>query len=654
MIVKESPTSTDRQSTHTNVVTILVIVWFLLCTSVVYKYKTFIYIFWSFASCIIAALLLHSFITPSWNVGTVIGSAVCALLSGLGLFSTDEYLPYCYCIAAGYLVFDPWYYCCCFLSTQPTKSWYTVAEDVLTLTSILIALTWPHPPTRPTASMMRLVLLLWTLYKATRLVMVSRRVVGAHQSPPHHSAAAIEAVSKPSSSAPSSPTPPVWKIYGQEYDLTDFDHPGGTEALQLARGRPDATALFASYHPALASRRKAHAMLSQYARPSTHTAPQHDEDAFYHLLCARVEAELWEQHRFHLQKDRAADGPRVFYYLLVTLGVIAAAQAHCHGSVGGSFGLALVGWLWGALGHDGGHFTVSRTYPLLNDMAVWAMCFLSNPMVWQHQHTYAHHSFTNDVHQDPDLHHFNTFLRVHKTFRYYNIYHYQKHPLYVFFAYTFVVFGTCIWIPWGILREGSLYGIVQWTDRHRPWRTLGVYLHLLCYTLFIVVVPFFVHKHWYTALLAVTVHISVSGVIFAIFSQVNHLNESSMPPPNGSSNIRYVQRKPVGDEDYASSFSDNPSVLSSSWAVQQIESSNNFCPKSSLWYYLSNGLNLQIEHHLFPNINHCHLHKIQPIVQSICAEYGIQYKCYDRWYDVMHATLQWLQKLSVPDGRKAD
>jgi fatty acid desaturase len=639
MIVKETQPSTDRRSAHTNIISILVIVWFLLCTSVVYKYKTFIHIFWSFALCILAALLLHSFVNTPYNVGPVVGYAVCTLLFALGMYSADEHIPRSYCIAAGYLVFDPWYYCCCFISSQPTKSWYTVAEDVVTLTTLLIVLAGQQQPTHPTASMMRLVILLWTLCKAIRLSFASRPTKRSQQ---------VKIKSKPSA-----PAPPVWNIYGKQYDLTDFDHPGGTEALQLAQGRPDATALFASYHPALASRRKAHAMLSQYALPSTTTiAAPHavEEDAFYNLLCARVEAELWGHHGFHLQKDRAANAPRVVYYVVVTCGVIAAALAHCHGSICGSFCLALVGWLWGALGHDGGHFTVSRTYPILNDVSVWAMGFLSNPIVWQHQHTYAHHSFTNDVHQDPDLHHFNTFLRVHDTFRYCNIYQYQKHPLYVFFAYTFVVFGTCIWIPWGILKDGSLYGIVQWTDRHRPGRTLGLYLHLLCYTLLIVVVPFFVHKHWYMALLAITIHISVSGVIFAIFSQINHLNESSMPQQNASSTVRYVRRKPSGDE----VSSDMPSVLSSPWAVQQIESSNNFCPQSSLWYYLSNGLNLQIEHHLFPNVNHCHLQKIQPTVQKICAEYGIRYKCYDRWYDVMQATLHWLQKLSVPDNQKAD
>ena len=621
------------ETSQVNAITVWVIIWLFLCTSVVYKYKTFIHIFWSFATCTVSALLLHGLSAlyhgtpPPYMIAKIIRCFVGVILLGLGLFSAQEHLPLSFCIAAGYLVFDLWYYCCG--GSLGGKSGYAIAEDVTTLTLFLMLLTQPLTHSFP----MRLALLVWTLYKTVGSLAAFR----PQSTTPCHN--------QPQEEKPARPPANVWNIHGQAYDLTKFQHPGGREALWLAANRPDATALFTSYHPALASRRRAQERLAQYAlSPDTR---KDDDDAFYNLLRQRVETTLWEQHRFHLQNDRAANSARIFYYILVSASVLAAAVAHARGSVCGSLGLAVAGWLWGALGHDAGHFTVSRTHPVLNDVSVWAMGLLCNPMLWQHQHTYAHHSFTNDIAHDPDLHHFHTFLRVHEAFRYYNIYQYQKHPLYVFFAYTFVVFGTCIWIPWGIIQDGSLYGIVQWTDRHRPWRTLGLYLHLLCYTLFILVLPFFVHVHWSTAVLAVTGHVSVSGVIFAIFSQINHLNESSMPPPSSNGTVRYVQRQ-------ASDQGGDTVRLASSWAVQQIESSNNFCPQSVLWYYLSNGLNLQIEHHLFPNVNHCHLHKIQPIVQRICAEYGVQYKCYSSWHEVMQATLQWLQKLSSDDDQKTN
>jgi delta11-fatty-acid desaturase len=60
------------------------------------------------------------------------------------------------------------------------------------------------------------------------------------------------------------------------------------------------------------------------------------------------------------------------------------------------------------------------------------------------------------------------------------------------------------------------------------------------------------------------------------------------------------------------------------WYIHQVTTANNF---GSHWphYYLSIGLNYQIEHHLFPTVNHCHLRDIQPIVKKLCVKHGIPY-----------------------------
>jgi len=283
----------------------------------------------------------------------------------------------------------------------------------------------------------------------------------------------------------------------------------------------------------------------------------------------------------------------------------------------------------GALGHDAGHYAASRRWPWINDVAVWGMSLLCNPVLWQHQHTFAHHSHTNELEHDPDLHHFSTFLRVHRRFRQSQVYQYQANRIFVVFAYTFVVFGTCFWIPWGMIQEGSLYGMVEWTDRQRPWRAAGLFLHLILYSGMILVLPFWVADSWWLAAVAVVAHVATSGLLFAVFSQINHLNEASLDP-----------------DQFAKRNASLEPVLQNSWAVQQVETSNNFCPRSALWHVLSNGLNLQIEHHLFPGLNHCHLHRIQPTVQAVCEEYGVCYKSYGSWSELMQATLSWLDRLS--------
>jgi delta11-fatty-acid desaturase len=60
------------------------------------------------------------------------------------------------------------------------------------------------------------------------------------------------------------------------------------------------------------------------------------------------------------------------------------------------------------------------------------------------------------------------------------------------------------------------------------------------------------------------------------------------------------------------------------WYIHQVTTANNF---GTHWphYYTSIGLNYQIEHHLFPTVNHCHLRDIQPIVKKLCVKHGIPY-----------------------------
>ncbi len=61
------------------------------------------------------------------------------------------------------------------------------------------------------------------------------------------------------------------------------------------------------------------------------------------------------------------------------------------------------------------------------------------------------------------------------------------------------------------------------------------------------------------------------------------------------------------------------------WYKHQVLTSHTFCPNSFFWFIFTGGLNLQIEHHLFPGVNHQHLRKIQPIVERVCKKHDVSY-----------------------------
>lgn len=298
------------------------------------------------------------------------------------------------------------------------------------------------------------------------------------------------------------------------------------------------------------------------------------------------------------------------------------------GSTLGSFFFAIFGWLSAALGHDAGHFAVSRT-PWVNDACVWGMSLVANPMMWQHEHTYAHHTHTNEFARDPDLHHWDFVLRVHRNFQRKDLFKWQSNVVFVICVYSFAMLGTCVFMPWVMIQTGSLYGLAEWTDRKRPLRALGMWAHLALYLGIIVVCPFFAKSSVFKATASVLLHVFTSGFLFSVFTQVNHLNEASLE-------VDPANRK---------------SLAVHSWAASQVVTSNNFAANNHMWDILSIGLNFQIEHHLFPGLNHCHLRLIAPVVQQTCKEYGVMYKSYGTFSEILAANLKWLDTMSDEPDR---
>ena len=61
------------------------------------------------------------------------------------------------------------------------------------------------------------------------------------------------------------------------------------------------------------------------------------------------------------------------------------------------------------------------------------------------------------------------------------------------------------------------------------------------------------------------------------------------------------------------------------WAIHQVQTTMNFGRRSRLLTWYVGGLNYQIEHHLFPKICHLHYPALSPLVEQICARFGVRY-----------------------------
>jgi linoleoyl-CoA desaturase len=256
------------------------------------------------------------------------------------------------------------------------------------------------------------------------------------------------------------------------------------------------------------------------------------------------------------------------------------------------------------------------------------MSVASNPITWQHQHTYAHHSHTNDENRDPDLHHFTGMIKLHPDREDdINRYKTKKNTFYIIMMFCQVTMGLCVWMPLRFVLDRSMHGVVNWTDRRRVLRTIGLLAHWVVYTTIVMILPVLVHETGAKALLAYITHSFASGLMFALVTQVGHLSEPTLDSGICEANKAKRHKDAVN-----------------SWAAEQVEHTTNFEPQSWLWFTLAGGLGLQVEHHLFPSLNHWHLMKIQPIIKQTCLEYGVAYKSFDNYFDALRATLAFMKK----------
>ncbi len=66
-------------------------------------------------------------------------------------------------------------------------------------------------------------------------------------------------------------------------------------------------------------------------------------------------------------------------------------------------------------------------------------------------------------------------------------------------------------------------------------------------------------------------------------------------------------------------------ATSKQWAVHEVETTVDFCPRNAFLTWVLGGLNYQIEHHLFPRVQHTHYPRIAEIVKRNAVKHGVRY-----------------------------
>lgn len=392
----------------------------------------------------------------------------------------------------------------------------------------------------------------------------------------------------------------TWHLYGKAYDLNKFlkHHPGGRESLECARGLPDATALFESYHPSLEGPRKALDKYELGPSPVVFKTPHgytFAKDGLYAKVRARVQK---VQREAGQGSGNWKAGPlnttwTVCHFLLL----IGLRYAICYPALMiapplllAAFNGVLRGMMITRTAHSASHYAFS-TSPLVNRVAYrLAMMMMGGSSEhWTNQHVVRHHIETNIIPIDYD-----TMYPVKRILASYKpLWFHRYQHLYMWALYPITMIAWTL----GDLAY-AFHPRVSMSDKTASLTVSAIFMTHAW------VLPYFFLPAA-TAASIIAVEVVVSSIFFSTQFVVNH----EVTGTEGHSTDRdWGEYQIISSHDYGISPDSKPT-----WTEM-------------LYCHMSGGLNNQIAHHLYPSTHFSHYPRITRAIREVCAEEKIAFQ----------------------------
>lgn len=427
--------------------------------------------------------------------------------------------------------------------------------------------------------------------------------------------------------------PRYWVVHGKTYDLTPFveKHPGGAYIIQLGKGR-DCTEMYESVHAfAKGGMNIPNQILAKYEVKDAEPKPKlfaWNEDGFYSVLRERV------RKRFEGRNEKATTGVFIKLAVMMVLYVYAWSQACLTGN-----------WYWAILSgtltemigfclmHDSSHNAVSKN-PTINYMGTWWSSWMFwNNWVWLQHHCYGHHSYTGIFAKDPDVHNAELFVRKNERTKKKKSQEYQ--PWYSWILFLVLpnqhVGQILLYQLFSLVMGNRLFGVsplIRGPDYVERDSRIVMFLSFL----FHIVFPLCFQSVG-TVFLLLALHYTMMGISYFLNVAPNH--------------------------DTVNTHKNHPDLnIMSDWGEHQVRTTGNHSISNSwLDYAITNlwgGMNYQIEHHLFPTLNHAHYHEVSLIVQDTCKEFGIHYNTEGSWLSSLKGFYQLITYMSTAPWKRRE
>ena len=245
----------------------------------------------------------------------------------------------------------------------------------------------------------------------------------------------------------------------------------------------------------------------------------------------------------------------------------------------------------------------------------------ANPYVWSISHNIVHHTYTNIPHHDEDIEIAPGLVRVDPDEPVNKIQRYQH-------VYAFGLYALAS-LSWVLRKDYKKFFQARIGGHDTPHHPRIEYFNLffykaLYYFLFIVLPMLVLDVAWWQVLIGFVATHLVEGLVIGLVFQLAHVVEGThFPTPNAEGN------------------------LEESWAVHQLQTTANFSRRSALANFLCGGLNMQIEHHLFPKVCHIHYAAISEIVKQTAREHDLPYLENKTFFSALGSHYRLLKQLGL-------
>eukprot|EP01038_Epipyxis_sp_PR26KG_P009506 gene9506-12806_t len=384
-------------------------------------------------------------------------------------------------------------------------------------------------------------------------------------------------------------SPTSVQVDDRVYDATKLAevHPGGELFVRVFAGR-DATEAFLSYH----RREFPHSKMTEALIGQAISKKEKNADEEYLELCKLIEQVL--------PRNKSFAPTSYFIKLFVILASAISLEFYIHYTKSYVWYLTgPLGWLFALIGlniqHDSNHGAISRN-PFVNRLLGLTQNWIGGSSLdWIHQHVVQHHIHCNDTSNDPDIVG-NPILRLNplKPLMKFHLFQY----IYLFVLLGLFGFSYTIGSLQHVSEGFHLTKMSSLVDSYRSFEGFTILFFFFRWLVFPVLqVP------TYMTFVNILPMFLIGGYYLSFFFVISHNFEGVM---------MFDQDSTKGTKFYQS------------FLRTQIATSSNV--GGSFLCFLNGGLNYQIEHHLFPRIQHTHYPIIAPIVREFCEKRNIPYR----------------------------